>query len=235
MTAPTAPRSTTPLLLVGAGGLARETVEVVRAINAQRPTWELLGFLDDNPGLHGATVDGTPVLGGIDLAGAHPSAKVAVCTASPTTYDSRHRLTRRLALPDTRYATLVHPAATVATTATVGIGSVVLAGVVMTAAVTVGRHVVVMPGVVLTHDDRLDDYVTVAAGARLAGGVHVEQGAYIGAGALIRERLTIGAWSLVGMGAAVTKPVPPGEIWAGTPATFWRRATVAPHDQEMSA
>jgi acetyltransferase-like isoleucine patch superfamily enzyme len=75
-----------------------------------------------------------------------------------------------------------------------------------------------MPAVVLTHDDVVHDGVTFGAGARIAGGVTIERGAYIGAGALIREGLVVGAGSVVGMGAVLTRSVPPGEVWAGTPA-----------------
>ena len=41
------------LVLVGAGGFARETAAAVHAINDARPTWALHGFLDDDPALPG--------------------------------------------------------------------------------------------------------------------------------------------------------------------------------------
>ena len=68
------------LLIVGAGGFSRETAEAVRAINAVRPAWNLLGFLDDDPARHGTLVDGTPVLGSIELVHEHPHAQVVLTT-----------------------------------------------------------------------------------------------------------------------------------------------------------
>ena len=44
---------TRPLILIGAGGLGREAAEALRAINAARPTWSLLGYLDDDPAKRG--------------------------------------------------------------------------------------------------------------------------------------------------------------------------------------
>ena len=207
-----------PLLIVGAGGLARETAQAVLAVNEARPTFELLGHLDDDPARQGTMVDGIPVLGPVDAVADHPDALVVVATGRPTDYTSRCRLVNRLALDDDRAGTVVHPAASVAASASIGPGSVLLAGVTLTAAVTVGRHVAVMPGTVLTHDDRVDDFATLAAGVLVAGGVHVHEGAYIGAGARIREGLSIGAWALVGMGSLVTRDVPAGELWFGAPA-----------------
>ena len=207
-----------PLLLLGGGGFARETVELVRAINDRTPTWELQGILDDNPALLGTELLGVPVIGPAGLAAERPDAAVVACVASPDAPSRRLELVARLGLPAERYATLVHPMASVPGSATLGPGTVLHAGVVLTADVAVGAHVAVMPAVVLTHDDVIEDGVTFGAGVRLAGTVTVQRGAYLGAGSLIRERLTVGAGAVVGMGAVVTRSVPPGEVWAGVPA-----------------
>ncbi|MFG1879938.1 acetyltransferase [Sphaerisporangium sp. NPDC049003] len=215
-----------PLLIVGAGGFARETAQAVHAVNDVSPTWELLGFLDDDPRRHGTVVDGVPVLGGSGEALERDDARIVVCTGNSRDYASRARIVARLGLPPERYATLVHPGASVSRSCAIGPGSVVLAQVVLTASVTVGAHVSVMPHVTLTHDDVVGDYATVAAGARLAGGVHVGRGAYVGSGALVRETLTIGSYALVGMGSVVLQDIPAHEIWAGVPARFIRASTV---------
>jgi sugar O-acyltransferase (sialic acid O-acetyltransferase NeuD family) len=206
------------LLLIGAGGFARETIELVRAINREAPTWELAGLLDDDPELHGREMLGLPILGPCAAVEEYPEASVVACVASPQDPLRRLRLVARLGLPLERYATLVHPRATVAESASVGPGSVLHANTVLTADICLGWHVAAMPAVVLTHDDVVEDGVTFGAGARVASGVTIEAGAYIGAGALLRERLSVGAGAMIGMGAVVTKPVPRGEIWYGSPA-----------------
>ncbi|WP_329129631.1 acetyltransferase [Streptomyces sp. NBC_01476] len=212
----------TPLVIVGAGGFAREVAQAVGDLAGQ---WRLMGHLDDNPALHGTEVDGVPVLGGCDAVPGFPErTRFVVCAGSPRDYAVRARLVRRLALPPERYATVVHPSAVVSASSAVGPGAVLLAQCVLTAAVQVGAHVAVMPQAVLTHDDVVGDFATIASGVRLGGGARLERGAYIGAGALVREYTMVGAWSLVGMGSAVLADVPPGEVWAGTPARRLRAA-----------
>ena len=224
--ADSAPQASQELLIVGAGGFARETASAVAAANEAAPgTWKLLGFLDDNPDLVGVERAGASILGPVDSVGAWPEAKVVVCVGNPRNYAAREALVARLALPPERYATVIHPSVCMGTGCRVGSGSVLLAQVVLTEGVRVGAHVAVMPQVVLTHDDRIDDFATIASGVRLGGGVTLERGAYVGAGALVRESTTVGAWSLVGLGSVVLKDVPAGEVWAGNPARHLRQAT----------
>jgi sugar O-acyltransferase (sialic acid O-acetyltransferase NeuD family) len=211
---------TRDLVIVGAGGLARETAAAVRDI----PEWRLVGFLDDDPALHGTNRAGLPVLGPLDTLGTADlaSAAVVVCIANARNPAVRERVVRRLDLPARRYATVVHPSVFVGAESSVAPGSVLLPNVTLTANVSVGAHVCVMPQTVLTHDDVVDDFVTIASGVRVSGSVRVGRGAYLGAGALIREGLTVGAGALVGMGAVVLRDVPEGEVWAGSPARFLR-------------
>jgi sugar O-acyltransferase (sialic acid O-acetyltransferase NeuD family) len=206
------------LVIVGAGGFARETAAAATAANRVRATWRILGFVDDDPALHGTSRSGLPVLGGVDSVVDLPSAGVVVCVGNPRNYTARQSIVQRLGLPTERYATVVHPSAEIGAGSVVGPGSVLLASTVLSADVTVGSHVAVMPQVVLTHDDQVGDYATIASGVRLGGGVVVDRGAYVGAGALVREGVKVGAWSLIGMGSVVLRDVPPDEIWAGNPA-----------------
>jgi sugar O-acyltransferase (sialic acid O-acetyltransferase NeuD family) len=214
------------LVLVGSGGFGRETAEAVRALAAAGVPWRLLGFIDDDPARAGAVIEGTPVLGGREELKRLPDARVVVCTGRPGNYVSRPRIVGELGFPAERYATIIHPAAVVSSSASVGPGSVLLACTVLTAAVRVGAHVAVMPHVTLTHDDVIEDFATLASRSAVGGGGRISRGAYIGAGAIIGEQRVVGELALVGMGAVVTKDVPAREVWAGVPARRMRAAVI---------
>jgi sugar O-acyltransferase (sialic acid O-acetyltransferase NeuD family) len=217
---------TTRLVIVGAGGLGREVAEAVKAVNRVQPTYELLGYVDDRHADRGSEIEGVGVLGAIDEVVRLGDVQLVVCTGSQHDNFSRKRIVARLGLPPERYAVVVHPAASVAETCTLGPGTVVLAGNVFTAAVTLGSHVAVMPGCVLTHDDVIGDYVTIASGVLLGGDAVVEEGAFVGMGAMVREQRRVGAWALVGAGAQVTRDVAPGDVVVGSPARAIRNRAI---------
>jgi sugar O-acyltransferase (sialic acid O-acetyltransferase NeuD family) len=203
------------LLIVGSGGFGRESAQAARDGGFDG---EVLGFLDDNPALAGASIAGLPVIGPIDAVHRFPDASIIVATGRPDQYTSRHTIVARLGLPRERYATIVHPRAMLAGDTEVGPGSVVLAGAVATAGVRIGAHVAVMPSVVLTHETSVRDFATLASAVALAGGVTIGTAAYLGAGTMVRQDLRVGALAMTGMGSLVLSEVPPRRLWYGRPA-----------------
>ncbi|MER1997073.1 MAG: acetyltransferase [Arthrobacter sp.] len=208
------------LLLLGASGLAREVLAALRRTTEHR----IFGFLDDDPALHSSVVDGVPVLGGLSDAANYPRSSFLACAGSGTARAGMVQALARAGVGEDRFATFVDPAVHLNDGCTVGAGSILLAGTVLTAAVTVGRHVAVMPNCTLTHDDVVEDYATLTSGVCLGGGVRIGSGAYLGMGATVRQGVRIGAGTVVGMGSAVLRDLPGGQTWAGVPARELRPA-----------
>ena len=84
------------LVVIGSGGFGREAA---RAALDGGYSGEVLGFLDDDPALTGATVAGLPVLGPIAAVADLPDAQVIVATGRPDNYTSRASIVGRLGLP----------------------------------------------------------------------------------------------------------------------------------------
>jgi sugar O-acyltransferase (sialic acid O-acetyltransferase NeuD family) len=220
MSAPAAGGAATDLVLIGASGLAREALAVVRETGSHTP----VGVLDDAPDRLGADFDGVPVLGPLSELARLPHAEVLVCVGSGT---ARRDIVRRVSRAGIRFATVVDPSVRNPADCPIGVGSILLAQVSITAHAWIGEHVVVMPGCTITHDDVIDDYVTLASGVSLGGGVQLQRGAYLGMNAAVLPGVRVGEGSVVGMSAAVLDDVPDGETWAGVPAhTLGRRLEV---------
>ncbi|TQL42006.1 sugar O-acyltransferase (sialic acid O-acetyltransferase NeuD family) [Homoserinimonas aerilata] len=208
------------LLLLGASGLAREALAVLR----KQGEHTVLGCLDDDPTTWDREYDRMLVFGGIEQVERFPGAKLLVCVGKGS-----HRATlsqRLIALgrDDHDYATVIDESVSIPAGCLVGAGSILLAGSVLTTNVTIGRHVVVMPHVTLTHDAFVESFATLCAGVTLGGNVLVGERSYLGMNSSVREGLRVGRDAVLGMGAVLLDELPPGQTWAGVPARQILRA-----------
>lgn len=201
------------LVIFGAGGHGRVVAETAAAMGLT-----VAGFCDEGKAI-GLKINGLPVLAqGLEaLAASHPSSAFAVHVALG---DNARRLEVAEAARGLGYALPVirHPAALVSPTASVGEGSVLMAGVIVQANAGIGRCCIVNTAASLDHDNILADGVQVCPGVRSAGDVHYGEGAFVGTGATLIPGIRVGAWAVVGAGAVVARDVPDRARVAGVPA-----------------
>lgn len=212
---------TEDLMVVGAGGFAREVLDVVDAINAAAaaPVWRVRGVLDDAP--TSANVEllaarGVQVLGGIaEAAAVAEPASYVVGIGSPAV---RRRIAATLDAAGFRAATLVHPTVTMGFGVRVGQGSVICAGVRLTTNITLGRHVHLNLNATVGHDTTLGDFVSVNPLASISGDCTIGSDVLIGVAGVVLNGLSVGEGSTVGGSACAVRDVPPGVVVKGVPA-----------------
>ena len=141
-----------------------------------------------------------------------------------------------LRFPGRQWITAVHPSAVVDETATLGPGSVVMAGAIIQANARIGRHVIVSTGSSVDHDCAVGDYATIAPRATVCGRVTIGEGACIDAGATVMAGRSVAAGCTLGAGATLDKDMPAeDETWHGVPAKFAKRESRAEaHGRETS-
>lgn len=204
------------LIIIGAGALGRETAWLSERINAVSPSWNLLGFLDDNPKIQGGSVHGYPVLGDIGAAkGFHDARFVCAIGAARV----RRRIVAWLdAMMTPAYATLMDPTVILSARVSIGDGCVLIAGSVITVDIEIGKHVVVHMNCTIGHDAVLHDYVTMYPSVNVSGAVNIGEAAELGTGVQIIQGKTIGAETIVGAGAVVVRDLPAKCTAVGNPA-----------------
>lgn len=204
------------LVIVGAGGFGRETVDVVRAINSVTPTWRLLGVVDDTPSqVNLARLRALDVahLGALSVT--PTGTAVAVGVGSPR---ARSAIVSALSLPDHHFPALIHPTAIVGSQFHHGAGLIVLGGVSIGTNVRLGHHVHLNGHAVLGHDAVCDDFVSINPNATLSGECTVGTHTLVGANSTVLQQLTLGAGVTVGAGACVTHSVTDDSTVVGVPA-----------------
>jgi sugar O-acyltransferase (sialic acid O-acetyltransferase NeuD family) len=113
---------------------------------------------------------------------------------------------------------VMHPAATVSTTARIGVGTILSAGVIIQSDTRIGRFCVLNTACTVDHDNIVGDGVSIAPGAHTAGRVTICDEAFVGLGAVIINGVTVGRGAMVGAGAVVVRDVPQGVTVVGNPA-----------------
>jgi sugar O-acyltransferase (sialic acid O-acetyltransferase NeuD family) len=206
------------LLLFPFGGNSREALEVIEAINRTQRTWNVLGFVDDDPAKKGQGFLGAQVLGDRKLFDRYKDAMVIAVCGTPETFRQRKEIIESLKLSPGRFANAVHPRANLSSDVSVGYNTVVLPGVYACGNVIIGNHCFIRPNTVVSHDSRIGDYCLVGSNVSISGGVTLGALCYIGSSAVFRQNISIGEATLVGMGAVVTKPVLSHSVVAGNPA-----------------
>lgn len=103
--------------------------------------------------------------------------------------------------------------------------------------VKIGNNVTVKCGVQIWDGIVLEDNVMIGSNVTFTNDMYpraknpnwkllktkVCKGATIGAGAVILPGLTIGEGAFIAAGSVVTKDVPAGELWMGSPAHFYKK------------
>lgn len=202
------------IVIIGAGGHARETVEILRSGGS--PGDEPAGFLDDRPDLHGSVLDGLPVLGPVEwLSGAPSGTKVLCAVGAPSI---ARRLVERARRFDASFASAVSPRATVSPRAALGAGVIVFPNVFVSTRAVIGDHVTLNVGSSVSHDSVVGTFANLNPGARVAGDVSLGEECYVGMGACVIQGLAVGARATIGAGAVVIEDVPEDVTVVGVPA-----------------
>lgn len=189
------------MILYGASGHAKVVQDIVESCGGKVSL-----FVDDNPALPRR-------LHGIAVAHRFPATAEETIIAIGDNA-ARRRIALRLSVP---FATAVHPAAVVAATATIGEGSVVMAGAVVQPYAQVGRHCIVNTAATIDHDCRIGSFAHISPHATLCGNVSIGEGTWVGAGATVIQGITIGRWCVVGAGSIVTHNIPDATLYICRP------------------
>jgi sugar O-acyltransferase (sialic acid O-acetyltransferase NeuD family) len=208
------------LIILGTGGNCVDILDAVLALNESLPAqqYEIRGFLDDNQQLWGTHVQGYAVLGSLSQAKEHPDCSFVNGIGSFRNYWRKSEIIEGTSLASGRFATIVHPRASVSRFAEIGQGSVILQNATINSRVRIGNHVIVLPNAVISHDVEVGDYTCIASAACVAGNVRIGVSCYLGANCSIGNDLSLGDSCLIGMGSVVLEDVASLTVMVGNPA-----------------
>lgn len=208
------------LVIIGGIGNGTVVASTVHDINKIHKEWEIVGFLND---YETKPIVGYPILGKIDKDTAYKLLQdpdvYFFYTLISTKFNHKfiHRL-HELEIPETRFATIIHPTAVISDFAKIGYGVAIQPFVSVGPEVEIKNHVQIFAQALIGHNAKLDNYSYIANNACIGASVHLKEGAYLGTNATTIENITLGKWSLVGIGSVVIKDVNDYDKVVGNPS-----------------
>ena len=205
------------LIVMGAGGLGSEVVWAAENQNAVSPTFEILGFCDDDSAKKGCTFFGYPVLGNPEEVDAmFPEKPGFLCAIGNNR--RRAKVVERVLVMNWAPVTVIDPSAIIAKDVQIGLGTYIAAGSTLSPNARVGAHVILNLKCTVTHDNVVEDYVQICPGASLSGFSTIRVGALVGSNAVVAPMINVGQWATLGAGSFAINHVPDGTTAMGNPA-----------------
>lgn len=202
------------LVIIGAGGFGREVVALVNDINKAEPTWNFLGFIDDEA--TGTTAEGDPIIGTTEYLISmenKPFVSIAIANASV-----REALVDKCRANGIPFATLIHPTVEMGPCVSIGEGCIVCKRNQFTTNISVGDFCILNENCATGHDTVFQDYVSVMSFGLFGGESVIGKGSYFGLRCTVINRIEIIGGCTFGAGCVVVKDVTEKGTYVGVPA-----------------
>lgn len=202
------------IIIVGAGGFGRELLQWIKDVNEKVPTWEILGFIDDNSNaLEGIETD-VNVIG--TIRGWQPSEDEEFALAMGTPQLKR-KIVSILKAKGAKFATIIHPTALLSPFAHYGEGFIMFPYSKLSCNTIVGDFVTLL-STPIGHDNEIGDYTVISGGCNIVRNVKIGKDVFLAAGVCIAQDVVIGDGAYLGLGCVVLKDVKEGCKMFGNPA-----------------
>ena len=191
------------IVIIGAGDLGKEVVWLIDDINKVKPTYVILGFLDEDEEKVGKQFCGYKVLG--------KENEIKNMTHTCGVIAIQDGVIRQKIRDENRsfneWETIIHPSSVIARSSKVGRGSIIFPQVTVSADSKLGEFGLYYIHSTICNDCKIDDYVSIMSGSQVSERVSIGEASYLAAGTTVYPNVTIGREVRVGVGATVSKDV----------------------------
>ncbi len=207
------------IAIFGAGGFGREIACLINIINKEKPTWNIVGFFDDNPSLWGRDIGYGKVLGGIDTLNRWDvSLSVVIAIGVPHTL---RIIAEKIINPLVEFPNIVAPSVTFLDKESVstGKGNIICSSCLISCNVTLGDFNILNGFIPVGHDTEIGSYNVIMPSTNISGGVSIGEENFLGVKSAVLQYVKIGKDVRVGAGSVVMRNTKDGNLYMGNPAT----------------
>lgn len=206
------------IVLIGAGGFGRETASIIEWVNEEvAPTYNLLGFLDDDEQFHeGMMINGYPFLGKKEWILEHKDHCVCTCTIANGSV--KRKIQEEFTAQGVEFETIIAGGGYIGKYVEIGKGCVFYGGVNIAVNCKIGDGVLLSQWVNVGHDTEIGDYSYAMPATGISGNCKIGSEVRIGGHAYLVPGVKVGDKATVAAGSIVFSNVKAGTTVLGNPA-----------------
>ena len=203
------------IIIRGSGGHAQETAFLLERINAVKPTWNILGYIDIKD--IGEIKYGYCVLGDDSWFKKDRTKRIccAIAIADPS---SRNKVYQQLKIFDLEFPNLIDPNARVAKDIQVGIGNIMTGPCLWSVNTKIDNFCLFNGISSVGHHSVIQNFVTIMPFSLVGGFGFIGEQSFIGSGAKIAQNIRIGKRAIIGASSLVLRNVSEDTTVWGIPA-----------------
>lgn len=210
------------IVIIGASGHAKVVADIILARKKElNEEIEVIAFLDDNFNkLKYKEIFGIPIMGDLDnIENFNKDGCMFVIAIGNN--NTRKKIFEKY--PKLKYYTVIHPKATIAEEVLIGLGTVVMANVVINPYSIIGKQCILNTASIIEHDNILGDYVHISPNATLCGEVNINNCSWIGAASVVKQQVSIGKGVIIGAGTTIINDIEDNCTVVGNPGRIIKK------------
>ncbi len=202
------------LVIIGAGGFAREMYDLANVCFGHDPSFSVRGFLSDGPS-NIEELGYPPVLSTVAAYEPQPE-DVFFCAIGKVS--DRQKTVTIIQEKGGVFINLIHPTAVISPSVKLGVGVGIKAFCVLASDVSIGDFSFLQSSVIMGHDVSIGRFCQVNSFAFFAGYAQVHDRSSVNAGAKLIQNVVVEEDAVVGVGSVVLRKVKRGTTVFGVPA-----------------
>lgn len=207
------------IAIFGAGGFGKEIACLLDRINKENPTWNFIGFFDDNSELKDKMISHYgKCLGGInELNSYDKDICLAIAVGNPNAVKN---IVEKINNTHISFPNIIHPTTKYADDKTlfIGKGNIIQGDCFFSCDVKIGDFNVMNGSVIFGHDAIVGSYNTFMPAVRISGEVKIGDGNFFGIASIVLQQIKIGNNIRLGAGSVLMTKPKDGLLYIGNPA-----------------
>lgn len=206
------------IAIFGAGGFGKEVACLINSINRKKPTWNFIGFFDDNVSLKGTRNNYGNIIGTInDLNNYEYPLGIVVAIGEPSNI---YKTIISIKNNNITFPNLISPDLTELDneSCSIGKGNVIMFQSLISHNVCIGDFNVFNCGTSIGHDVKIGSFNSFMSYTKLSGNLTIGDQNFFGVGSVIIQNIKIGFKTTIGANSLILRDTKNETTYLGNPA-----------------